>query len=218
MRDGPMKYLRHAKSLGLIAAALLYCGRLASGADDNSLASKTARDYRFDKTISREVLENYLSRSITMEGIFNGRGDFDDNLRMIQCIGAKYIGRSLCLWNGEANFLRNIERAKQQVPKALAVDPDLILEACVFETVSPGVEQVPIPDWVFTALGQPVVQRNFVYADMVYAAARLNAGRSGETPRCRMKAALKRRCGFTIRRPRISIAASKAFTSARSKS
>ena len=52
-----------------------------------------------------------------MEGIFNGRGDFDDNLRMIKSIGAKYIGRSLCLWNGEANFLRNIERAKQHVPK-----------------------------------------------------------------------------------------------------
>jgi hypothetical protein len=130
-------------------------------------STTSSRDYHFDKIISRAVLENYLSRSITMEGIFNGRGDLDDNLRMIKSIGAKYIGRSLCLWNGEANFLRNIERAKQQVPKALAVDPDLILEACVFETVSPGVEQVPIPDWVFIALGQPVAQRNFVYESRI---------------------------------------------------
>jgi hypothetical protein len=30
-------------------------------------------DYRFDKTISRAVLENFLSRSITMEGLLNGR-------------------------------------------------------------------------------------------------------------------------------------------------
>src|SRR5882757_6854319 len=85
-----------------------------------------ARDYHFDKTISREVLENYLSRSISMEGVFNGHGDLNDNIRMIKSVGAKYIGRSLCLWNGEANFLHNIERAKQQVSKALAADPDLV--------------------------------------------------------------------------------------------
>ncbi len=87
---------------------------------------------------------------------------------MLTNIGAKYIGRSLCLWNGEDRFLKNIERAKQQAPKALAADPDMVLEACVFETVSPGVEQIPIPDWVFTALGQSVETRNFVYTNMIY--------------------------------------------------
>jgi len=78
-----------------------------------------------------------------MAGVFNGHGDLDDNIRTIKSIGAKYIGRSLSLWNGEANFLRNIERAKQQVPKALAADPELVLEACVYETVTPDVEQIP---------------------------------------------------------------------------
>src|SRR5580704_15854392 len=147
-------------------------------------APAPADKYSFDKTISREVLENYLSRSITMEGVFNGRGDLEDNIRMLQSIGAKYIGRSLCLWNGEANFLHNIERAKQQVPKALAADPEMILEACVFETVSPGVEQIPIPDWVFIALDQPVEQRNFVYTNMIYAAERQRRamGRNAQVP------------------------------------
>jgi hypothetical protein len=51
-----------------------------------------------------------------MEGVFNGHGDLDDNIRMIKCTGARFIGRSFCLWNDEANFLRTIERAKQQVP------------------------------------------------------------------------------------------------------
>ncbi len=32
------------------------------------------RDYHFDRTISREVLENYLSRSITMEGLLQWAG------------------------------------------------------------------------------------------------------------------------------------------------
>ena len=79
--------------------------------------------------MSRAVLENYLSRSITMEGLLNGRGDLDDNLRMLKATGAKFIGRSLCLWTGEANLLRNLKRAKEQLPKVHAADPDMILQA-----------------------------------------------------------------------------------------
>ena len=44
----------------------------------------------------------------------------------------------------------------------------MILQACVFEIVTKQVEQVPVPDWAFAALGQPVEKRNFRYADMLY--------------------------------------------------
>ena len=124
--------------------------------------------YEFDGKISREVLENYLSRSITMEGMLNGRGDLEDNLRMLKSTGAKFIGRSLCLWGGEANLLENLERAKHQIPKVREADPKMILQACVFEIVSTQVEQVPVPEWAFAALGQPVEKRNFRYADIIY--------------------------------------------------
>jgi pimeloyl-ACP methyl ester carboxylesterase len=133
-----------------------------------SQAAAHARNYQFDAMISREVLENYLSRAITMEGLLNGRGDLDDNVRMLKSIGAKFIGRSLCLWAGEANLLKNLERAKQQIPKVHAADPEMILQACIFEIVTTQVEQVPVPDWAFTALGRPVEKRNFRYADMLY--------------------------------------------------
>ncbi len=124
--------------------------------------------YGFDGTMSREVLDNYLSRAISMEGLLNGRGDLDDNIRMLKSTGAKFIGRSLCLWAGEANLLRQLERAKTQVPKVLAADPEMILQACIFEIVTSQVEQVPVPAWVFTALDRPVETRNFRYADMLY--------------------------------------------------
>jgi hypothetical protein len=127
-----------------------------------------ARDYQFDGTISRPVLENYLSRAISMEGLLNGRGDLDDNVRMLKSTGAKFIGRSLCLWTGEANLLRNLERAREQMPRVRAADPDMILQACVFESVSTQVEQVPVPEWAFEAWGRPVEKRNFRYADMLY--------------------------------------------------
>ena len=131
-------------------------------------ATAKPRDYRFDRVISREVLEDYLSRSISMEGLLNGRGDLDDNVRMLKATGAKFIGRALCLWAGEGELLANLERARQQIPRLHAADPDMILQACIFEIVTTQVERVPVPDWAFVELGRPVEARNFKYADMLY--------------------------------------------------
>jgi hypothetical protein len=131
-------------------------------------SASAARDYHFKRTISREVLDNYLSRSITMQGLIAGQGNLEDDLRMLTNIGAKFSGRSLCLWGGEASLLGNLETAKEQVPVALKADPEMILEACIFEIVTTQVEQVPVPEWAFAALGRVVEKRNFRYADMLY--------------------------------------------------
>jgi len=104
-----------------------------------------------------------------MEGLLNGRGDLADNIRMLASIGAKYIGRSICLWGVEANLLSNFERAWQQLPQVHAADPEMILEACIFEIVTTEVERIPVPDWAFTALELPVEKRNFRYVDIAYA-------------------------------------------------
>jgi hypothetical protein len=153
-----------------------------SAASEIPPPSKSGK-WHFDQTIAREVLENYLSRSITMEGMLHGRGDLHDNIRMLKSTGAKYIGRALCLWGAEANFLPNIERARKDIAEVLAADPDMVLEACVFETVGPRVNQVEIPDWVFTALGQPVEKRNFRFDDIIYPEGqRRPMGRNAQVP------------------------------------
>jgi hypothetical protein len=145
-------------------------------------APSKPRDLKFDGKMSREVLENYLSRAISMEGLLNGRGDFDDNIRMLKDTGAKFIGRSLCLWGGETNLLSNLQRARTLVPKVHAADPEMILQACIFEIVTTQVDSVPVPDWAFTALGLAVEQRNFRYADMLYPDGRFkNHWRSGNS-------------------------------------
>ncbi len=161
--------VRTPHSLFLALACLIETVPSQAGGAASSLSSEP---YRLDRTISREVLENYLSRAITMEGLLNGRGDLDDNIRMLKRLEAKFIGRSLCLWGGEANLLQNLARAKQQAPRLHAADPDMILQACIFEIVTTQVEQVPVPDWVFTALGQPVEHRNFRYTAMLYPSGR----------------------------------------------
>lgn len=124
--------------------------------------------YKFNRTISRAVLENYLSRAITMQGLLTGQGNFEDNLRMIKSTGAKFIGRSVCQWGKEQELLKNFEVERQLAPRVHEADPDIILEACIFEIVTSQVNQVPVPAWAFKALGMPVEQRNFHYADMLF--------------------------------------------------
>jgi hypothetical protein len=153
----------------LAAASGLDCSHVYGAGQASTSPSNL---YHFDLTISRDVIENYLSGSITMEGLLNGRGDLDDNIRMLKSIGAKFIGRSLCLWGGEANLLRNLERAKPQSLKVHEADPEMILQACIFEIVTTQAEQVPVPDWAFTAFGLPVEKRNFRYAAMLYPSGR----------------------------------------------
>jgi hypothetical protein len=155
------------KTSCFVWALLSLVGALAAPAADPAPPAP-ARDYRFDGTISRAVLDNYLARSITMEGLLNGRGDLDDNIRMLKQTGAKFIGRSLCLWGNEANLLANLQRAKAQLPKVHAADPEMVLQACIFEIVTTQADQVPVPEWAFTALGRSVEKRNFRYADMLF--------------------------------------------------
>src|SRR5579863_4512471 len=143
----------------LAASALALAGQPFAA----SLPGEHRRNYKFHRTISRQVLDNYLSRSISIEGLLNGKGDLTDNIRMLKDTGAKYIGRSICLWGGEANLLQNFERARKQIPEVRAADPEMLLEACIFEIVTTVVEQVPVPDWAFMALGLAVEKRNFHY-------------------------------------------------------
>jgi len=129
---------------------------------------QTTGKYEFNQTISREVLENYLDRSMTIQSLLIGRGDFNDNLRMIQNTGAKFIGRAVCQWANEDKMLANFEKERELIPQVHAIDSDIILQACIFEIISEKVNEVPIPDWCFKEMGMPVEERNFSYEKMLY--------------------------------------------------
>jgi hypothetical protein len=125
-------------------------------------------DLRFDRTISREVLENYLSRSITMMDLCTGKGDVDDNIRMLKNIGARYAGRTLYMWGNEKALDERLKKAREIIPKIRAALPDLILQGCVFEIVTRQVDSVPVPERVFKEFGLPVERRNFRYEAMLF--------------------------------------------------
>jgi len=135
-----------------------------------------ARDYDFDGSISEPVLRNYLSRSMTQMYLLLGHGDLDDNLRMMTNCGVKFAGRAVYNWGreegGEAALPQKLERAKRDAAKVHATDPQIILQACVFEIVSRGVDKLAVPAWVFAELGRTNEVRNFRYDDIIYASGR----------------------------------------------
>ena len=126
--------------------------------------------YYFDGTISRQTLENYLDRSVTM-GYFLVPGkpegyEFpyrDDDIRLIRNIGAKFIGRSIYRWGQESrlNDPAFFAYAKKMVDAVHAFDPEVVFQGCLFEQVSADVNNLKIPAWVFTGFGLPVEDRTF---------------------------------------------------------
>ena len=137
--------------------------------------SKSSK-YYFDGSISREVLENYLDRSVTA-GYFLVSGTPEryefpyrlDDMRMLKNIGAKFIGRSMYRWSEESKLGDPvfIDYAKNLIEMMHIHDPEIIFQGCIFESVSLDVNNLAIPGWVFEAFNLPIEQRNFNAAEMV---------------------------------------------------
>ncbi len=135
-----------------------------------SLASAGEREYRFDGPISRPVLENYLSRSITMAGLQYFSAEWQEDARMLKHIGAKFAGRAIYMWGSE--YPVSIPEANSNSPTLAqvihAADPDIILQAGIFEIVTANVNKIPIPPWVLAEFNQPAQPRNFIYENMIF--------------------------------------------------
>lgn len=126
-----------------------------------------------DGKISYKVLRNYLSRAVTEAEFLSVKGytsdayvSTADDERMLKNIGAKFIGRALYTWNGEQKFNQAawLDAAETKIRNFHSYDPDVIFQAALFETVSKvGVEQVKIPDWVFSAFGKSPEDRTFKF-------------------------------------------------------
>lgn len=153
-----------------------------------------AKDYKFSGSISREVLENYLERSITLMDFanmpkFSTEGDYprkELDIEFVRDVGAKFVGRVVYRWGGE-DALNNPEffsYAKNLIEKLHLVDEEIIVQGAVFEAVYPTVEKVAIPAWVFEEMSLAVEKRNFSYENMLYENGlyRNHWGRGGSVP------------------------------------
>ena len=146
--------------------------------------ANVGRDYAFDGKITEAVLENYLDRSMTLAWLDCPSPLAGDDKRMILNTGAKYIGRSCIPWQmGDWEYAR-MNQFKRDIAALHAEDPDIIVEACIFETTWTSIEKMTIPAYVFEAFGQPVQSRCFDYEAMLYPDGRYvdHWGQGGSVP------------------------------------
>jgi len=158
------------KKFKLILLVAFVCN--LSGCNKSTVSSS----YQFDKNgISRKVLENYLERAITMVYFVtpdNSRGRYpyyEDDVRIIKNIGAKFIGRSIYRWGGESRLADTdyLHSATEIIKQMHEFDPDMVFQACLFEIITTDVNNVPIPEWVFRGFGMGFEERNFSYEAML---------------------------------------------------
>lgn len=148
----------------------------------------TAQNYNFYGTMSRDQLELYMSRAITMAGLVDqiscysssctpGPSTYYDpvafnaNLSMLANMDAKYIGRSCGLWGGEwvvnggyFNYVGQMVAGINGAYSIRQVKP--VIQAAIFEIVTSDINGIMMSDEV--ANTYHIAKRNFRYNDMLY--------------------------------------------------
>ncbi len=157
-----------ARSILCAVGALVCIAPLTSRAAETVAEPQRAKnlDYRFDRKISRPVLENYLARSATVASLLHLTSH--DDLRMMANTGVKFAGRVIWMWGNESRLDALVEKGAPFVKRIHAMDPDLILQGCIFEIVTTDVSKVPIPAAIFEEFDLKPEARNFRYEDMLY--------------------------------------------------
>ncbi len=123
----------------------------------------------FDGSMPRPVLEYYLSHAASAQWI-SMSDTLDDDIRVILKTGLKFLGRAAGIWKGDMPEEAHFARVKEAADRIHAADPEVILQACIFEAIyREDVENVPVPAWVFEAFGLPAEERNFRYDACLFA-------------------------------------------------
>ena len=132
------------------------------------------KNFTFNGSISLEVLNNYLSRAATYYLYeMNSQSGLDtdkmnESLRAILNMGVKYVNRATTAWtpsSGEEIYYSDMEK---WIYFAHSYDPEIIFEACIFETCCNGMASIKIPAHVFEAFGKKPEDRNFDNTKMTF--------------------------------------------------
>ncbi|MCR4904822.1 MAG: hypothetical protein K6A33_01990 [Clostridiales bacterium] len=117
----------------------------------------------FDGSMPRAVLEYYLSRAATAQWIYLS-DTLDDDIRVILKAGIKFLGRASGIWKAEMPDEEHFALSRAAAEKIHAADPEIILQACIFEAVyREDLESTKIPAQVFEAFGMEPEDRCFSY-------------------------------------------------------
>ncbi|MBQ7547281.1 MAG: hypothetical protein IJT41_09985 [Clostridia bacterium] len=119
----------------------------------------------FDGAMPRKTLEYYLAHAASAQWITMS-DTLDDDIRVILKLGLKFLGRAAGIWKASEPDDTHFARVRAAAEKIHAADPEIILQACIFEAVyREDLERTPIPPFVFEAFGLPVENRTFRHED-----------------------------------------------------
>ncbi|QJD86861.1 carbohydrate binding domain-containing protein [Cohnella herbarum] len=156
------------KTIGLAVGLSLLAGIWPTGGE---AAATTPSPYAFDGKMPQDTLNRYLSRSAQIMDMFwfdTDAGKKQEWLRFVQNTGTKLIGRAAMIWTNFQDDETMFYHAGRMAAAVHAQDPEVILQAAIFETTAQAVNQIPIPAWVFEEFGLQPTTRNFSYASMLY--------------------------------------------------
>lgn len=126
----------------------------------------------FSAGIPRSVLQGYLSRAVTVscepDTVLHPERQAHIARFLIDS-GARYVCRAACTWDPCGVDIATFPAQKAFLAGVHAKRPEIIFEAAVFECVSAGVRQIPIPAYAFEAFGLPVENRCFDEERMCFA-------------------------------------------------
>lgn len=133
-------------------------------------------NFKFDGSISLNVLGNYLDRSITYCTYAESDtrcGKFDlelakDAKRALLNVGAKYVARAISVWVPSKTDESEYPKIKEWISSVHSSDPEIIFEACIFETCTENMNTIAVPESVFKAFGKKIERRNFDCSKMVF--------------------------------------------------
>ena len=81
-------------------------------------------DYQFDGRISKEVLENYLSRAVTAAGLYESE-TLSDDLRVVRELGVKFLGRASGIWYMTEDDDVHFAKSRELAEKVHEADPEV---------------------------------------------------------------------------------------------
>ena len=86
----------------------------------------------------------------------------EDDIRVILKTGLKFLGRAAGIWKASMPDDEHFARVREAAEKIHAADPEIILQACIFEAIfREDLENTKIPAFVFEAFGLPAEDRCF---------------------------------------------------------
>lgn len=137
-----------------------------------------AQNYYFNGKMSKEILDNYLDRTVDMSSLSDIEGPFVNeqnrvaDIQIAKNLKAKFISNVVGWWEngwGQTKFDQLLNKSYQNVTELKNNDPEVICQAFIAEYTSPTIETFYIPDYVWNEFGQPIPYNNRLsYNAMLY--------------------------------------------------